>query len=164
MNEALLRWLALSLPKRIACLMMMSFLLLTLAWFALLRPQQQRLDLQKQEQEDMEQQLQHRQNQLVARPSIETLEIEIAQLLRPASESTMRHTLENLVTARGTQLENWQPGSQPQQLQLRVHWPQFLPLFGELALAHLSVPERFELSAEQGVLKTMLWLEDEDAE
>ena len=136
----------------------------TREWCARLRPQKRRLDLQKQEQEDIEQQLRQRQSQLAARPSGQALEIQIAQLLRPASESTVRHTLENLVTARGTQLENWQPGSQPQQLQLRVDWPQFLPLFGELALAHLSVPERFELSAEQGVLKTLLWLEDEDAE
>ncbi|ORM67806.1 hypothetical protein [Pantoea rwandensis] len=164
MNESLLHWLALSLSKRIACLMMMSFVLLTLAWFALLYPQQQRLDSQTQEQEDVGLQLQQRQHQLAVRPSIEALEIEIARLLQPASENAERQTLENVVTARGTQLENWQPGSQPQQLQLRVQWSQFLPLFGELALARLSVPDRFELSAEQGALKTLLWLEDGDAE
>jgi pilus assembly protein HofO len=143
---------------------MMSFMLLTLAWFLLLHPQQQRLDLQMQQQEETGLQLQQRQKQLAARPAIEALEIEIAQLLRRGSESVERQTLENLVTARGTQLENWQPGGQPQQLHLRVQWPQFLPLFGELALARLSVPERFELSAEQGALKTLLWLEDENAE
>jgi hypothetical protein len=33
MNEALLRWLALSLPIRLACLIVASALLLALAWW-----------------------------------------------------------------------------------------------------------------------------------
>lgn len=164
MNEALLRWLALSLAKRLTCLMMTALLLLTLAWLLLLRPQQQRLNVQSQQQAEIGLQLQQRQQQLAARPSIQALEKEIAQLVRPASQSAPQQTLENLITARGTQLENWQPGSQPPQLQLRLDWPQFLPLFAELAVARLSVPLRFELSAEQGALNTLLWLEDEDAE
>lgn len=163
MNEALLRWLALSLAKRMACLIVASALLLALAWWVLLRPLQQRHDVLVRQQDDMTQQVQLRQQQLAARPSIIRLQSEIAVLLQPAMENVARQTVENLVAARGTQLESWQPVSQPQQLHLRLDWPQFLPLFDELAQAHVSVPQRFELRTEKGALITQMWLEDENA-
>lgn len=164
MNEALLRWLALSLAIRMACLVMMSALLLALSWWVLLRPLQHQHDVLVRKQDDMTQQVHLRQQQLAARPPINTLESEIALLLQPARANVVRQTLENLVAARGTQLESWQPSSQPQQLHLRLDWPQFLPLFDELAQAHVSVPQRFELRTEKGTLITQIWLEDDNAD
>ncbi len=164
MNEALLRWLALSLPIRLACLIVASALLLALAWWVFLRPLEQRYDVLMRQHDEMTQQVHLRQQQLAVRPSINTLESEIALLLQPSRENVARQTLENLVAARGTQLESWQPTSQPQQLHLRLDWPQFLPLFDELAQAHVSVPQRFELRTEKGALITQMWLEDENAD
>lgn len=164
MNERLQRWVTLPLAGRITSLAGMSLLLLALAWLTLLHPQQQARELQARQQEAIAQQIVQRQQQLAARPTIEALEREIAHLQQPAIETEQRQTLENLITSRGTQLESWLPGNQPQQLQLRLNWPQFLPLFGEMALARVSVPLRFELRAEQEALSTVLWLESDDAE
>ncbi len=164
MNDALQRWLALALMWRIVCLLGMSLMLLMLAWWVLLRPQQQVRASQLRQQAALTQQVMQRQQQLAARPAINALEQEITRLQLPASAVTEHVTLEALITARGDQLESWLPDNQPQQLQLHLSWTQFVPLFSELSLTHLPVPQRFELKAEQGALNTQLWLEDGDAE
>lgn len=169
MNELIQRWLQLSLTWRMLSLLLLALLLLALAWLLLLRPQQQRFSaLQQQlsqlaqQHQQRRQQHQQRRQQLDARPAIERLQAEIATLQPLAAAASV--SLEQLVAARGSQLEAWHPDSQPQQLALRLSWPQFLPLFSGLAATALAVPQRFQLQAEQGVLRTELWLESDDAE
>lgn len=162
MNELIQRWLQLSLSWRMASLLLLALLLLALAWLLLLRPQQQRSSALQQQLSQLAQQYQQRRQQLDARPAIERLQAEIATLQPLAAAASV--SLEQLVAARGSQLEAWHPDSQPQQLALRLSWPQFLPLFSGLAATALAVPQRFQLQAEQGVLRTELWLESDDAE
>lgn len=164
MNELLQRWLMLTLPLRMVWLLMLSLLLFALTWIVLLRPQQQMHEAQVRQLEQMRQQQQQRLKQLASLPAIDALQIEISQLQQPTKDAGNQQTLERIVAARGSQLEAWHPDSQPQQLQLRLIWPQFLPLFSELANTRLPVPQRFQLHAEQGVLNTQLWLESDDAE
>ncbi|WP_455846369.1 HofO family protein [Pantoea agglomerans] len=164
MNELLQRWLMLILPLRLLWLMMLSLLLFALMWFLLLRPQQQMREAQERQLEQMRQQQQQRLQQLASRPTIDALQSEISLLQQPTNGEGNQQTLERIVAARGNQLEAWHPDSQPQQLQLRLIWPQFLPLFSELAITRLPVPQRFQLQAEQGVLNTQFWLESDDAE
>lgn len=164
MNDLLQRWLMLILPLRIAWLVLLSLMILILAWLLMIRPQQQVHASQQRQLEQMWQQQQQRQQKLATLPAMDVLQTEIALLQQPASGDEAGQTLESIVAARGAQLEAWHPDSQPQQLQLRLLWPQFLPLFSELASTTLPVPQRFELQAEQGVLNTQLWLESEDAE
>ena len=164
MNELLQRWLMLTLPLRMLWLLMLSLGLFALTWIVLLRPQQQMREAQARQLEQMRQQQQQRLQQLASLPAIDVLQSEISQLQQPTKDAGTQQTLERIVAARGSQLEAWHPDSQPQQLQLRLAWPQFLPLFSELASTRLAVPQRFQLQAEQGVLNTQLWLESDDAE
>lgn len=164
MNDLLQRWLMLTLPLRIGWLGLLSLMIVMLAWLVMIRPQQQVHATQQRQLEQMRQQQQQRQQKLAALPALDALQTEIALLQQPASGVEARQTLENIVAARGAQLEAWHPDSQPQQLQLRLLWPQFIPLFSELASTTLPVPQRFQLQAEQGVLNTQLWLENDDAE
>lgn len=164
MNELLQRWLMLTLPLRIVWLLILSLLLFALTWIVLLRPQQQMHEAQARQLEQMRQQQQQRLKQLASLPAIDVLQLEISQLQQPMKDAVSQQTLERIVAARGSQLEAWHPDSQPQQLQLRLIWPQFLPLFRELANTRLPVPQRFQLQASQGVLNTQLWLESDDAE
>lgn len=164
MNDLLQRWLMLTLPLRIVALLLLSLLLFALMWWVVLRPQQQMHEAQQQQLGKMRQQQQQRLQQLALFPAIELLQDEIATLQQPEPDVAAQQTLETIVAARGSQLEAWHPDSQPQQLQLRLIWPQFLPLFSELATTRLAVPQRFQLQAEQGVLNTQLWLESDDAE
>ncbi|WP_343551581.1 hypothetical protein [Pantoea sp.] len=164
MNDLLQRWLMLTLPLRIGWLALLSLVILMLVWLVMIRPQQQVHASQQRQLEQMRQQQQQRQQKLAALPALDALHTEIALLQQPASGVEARQTLESIVAARGAQLEAWHPDSQPQQLQLRLAWPQFIPLFSELASTTLPVPQRFQLQAEQGVLNTQLWLENDDAE
>lgn len=171
MNDLLQSWMRLPLRWRLSGLLGLSLLLLLLAWLLLLRPQQQRLASTAQQLAQLAQQLaqlaqqiQQRQQQLLAQPTAGVLESEIAALQQPALGSVPPLTLEAILAGQGDHLESWQPDSQPQQLQLRLHWDQFLPLLSALASTRLAVPQRFELRAEQGLLNTQLWLEHDDAE
>lgn len=164
MNDLLQRWLMLTLPLRIGWLGLLSLMILILVWLVMIRPQQQVHATQQRQLEQMQQLQLQRQQKLATLPALNALQTEIALLQQPASGAEARQTLENIVAARGAQLEAWHPDSQPQQLQLRLLWPQFLPLFNELASTTLPVPQRFQLQAEQGVLNTQLWLENDDAE
>lgn len=164
MNDLLQSWMRLPLRWRLSGLLGLSLLLLLLAWLLLLRPQQQRLASTAQQLAQLAQQIQQRQQQLLAQPTAGVLESEIAALQQPALGSVPPLTLEAILAGQGDHLESWQPDSQPQQLQLRLHWDQFLPLLSALASTRLAVPQRFELRAEQGLLNTQLWLEHDDAE
>lgn len=164
MNDLLQSWMRLPLRWRLSGLLGLSLLLLLLAWLLLLRPQQQRLASAAQQLAQLAQQIQQRQQQLLAQPTAGVLESEIAALQQPALGSISPLTLEAILAGQGDHLESWQPDSQPQQLQLRLHWDQFLPLLSALASTRLAVPQRFELRAEQGLLNTQLWLEHDDAE
>ncbi len=164
MNELLQRWLMLTLLWRMAWLCALSLALSMLVWLLLLRPNQQMQAAQYRQLEQMQQQQHQRQQQLAAQPTIASLQSEIAALQPPIVAADEKQTLEAIVAARGNQLEAWHPDNQPQQLQLKLEWVQFLPLFSELAHTTLAVPQRFQLQAEQGALHTQLWLEDEDEE
>lgn len=164
MNDLLQSWMRLPLRWRLSGLLGLSLLLLLLAWLLLLRPQQQRLASTAQQLAQLAQQIQQRQQQLLAQPTAGVLESEIAALQQPALGSVPPLTLEAILAGQGDHLESWQPDSQPQQLQLRLPWDQFLPLLSALASTRLAVPQRFELRAEQGLLNTQLWLEHDDAE
>lgn len=164
MNELFQRWLMLRLLWRMVWLCALSLTLGMLAFLLLLRPQHQAQVAQMQQLEQLSRQQHLRQQQIAALPAIATLESEIAALQPPQKKAAMKQTLEAIVAARGKQLEAWHPDNQPQQLQLRLDWMQFLPLFNELAHTTLAVPQRFQLQAEQGTLNAQLWLEGDDAE
>lgn len=164
MNEGLPRWMQLALPWRAALLLGLSLLVLTLGWLVMLLPQQQanaRQERQLMQQAQLETQ---RLQQLALRPSVAGLMAEISELQQPVATTRPLLLLESLLAERGTQLDAWQPESQPQHIVLKLNWQQFTPLFAELARTALPVPERFQLQSELGTLMTQLWLENSDAE
>ncbi|RKJ84739.1 hypothetical protein D7S44_18310 [Pantoea piersonii] len=71
--------------------------------------------------------------------------------------------LETLLAARGSQLEAWQPESEPRSVTLLLAWEQFQPLFADLASTEVPFPARFLLEARQGKVWARLWLEGDDA-
>jgi len=164
MNELFQRWLMLTLMRRLAWLCLLYLACGVLAWWLLLRPQQLAQAVQLRQLEQLRQQQHQRQQQLAAQPAPAALQSEIAVLQQPEMKAQEPRALESIVAARGNQLEAWHPDNQPQQLQLRLNWTQFLPLFSELANTELAVPQRFQLQAEQGVLNAQLWLEGDDAQ
>ncbi|MDF7661476.1 hypothetical protein PUG81_21130 [Erwiniaceae bacterium L1_54_6] len=164
MNEWLQRWRQLTLPWRAAWLLALSLPILAAGWLIMLLPQQQaraERDRQLIQQTQLEQQ---RQQQLALWPAADELIAEISRLQQPLVMDDSPQRLESILAARGTQLDAWQPESQPQQVVLRLSWQQFTPLFAELAHTTMPVPERFQLQSEHGTLMAQLWLEKSDAQ
>ncbi|MFT4270782.1 MAG: hypothetical protein QM578_07220 [Pantoea sp.] len=161
MNEGLQRLMHLALPWRAALLLALPLLVLALGWLVVLLPQQQMRAGQERQLVQQAQLEQQRLQRLALHPPVAELLVEISELQQPATFSPPQ-LLETLLAARGTQLEAWQPESQPQHIVLKLNWQQFTPLFAELAHTALPVPERFQLQADQGTLMTQLWLESRD--
>lgn len=157
MNSLLERGLYLPLSVQVAAIAVCGSLLALAVWLLLLLPRTQELHaLQRQlallEQRHQQQQVQ--QSALAAKIHQQQLE-----LATPVQE----RAVPDLLVTRGEQLEAWLPESAPPVLTLRLTWPQFQPLFAELAQASVSFPTRFVLEAGAELLRVQLWLEDGDA-
>ena len=162
MNSVLEPWLRLPLRAQIA-IATACFALATLAlWLLLVRPQrlaqqQLRVDIAR-----LEQSYQQQLAQLNALPAEALLRAQLADIA-DHSAALRAAPLEALLAARGSQLEAWQPESEPRSLTLLLAWEQFQPLFGDLARTTVPFPARFLLEAHQGKVRARLWLESDDA-
>lgn len=161
MNSVLEPWLRLPLRAQIA-IATACFALATLAlWLLLVRPQrlaqqELRVDIAR-----LEQSYQQQLAQLNALPAEALLRAQLADI----ADHYAAHAapLEALLAARGSQLEAWQPESEPRSLTLLMAWEQFQPLFSDLARTTVPFPTRFLLEAHQGKVRARLWLESDDA-
>lgn len=164
MNEWLQRWRQLSLPWRAGWLLVLPLPILAAGWLVILLPQQQAQVVREHQLMQQRQLEQQRRQQLALWPATDQLTAEISRLRQPLVTSGFHQTLESILAARGSQLEEWQPENHPQQVVLRLNWRQFTPLFAELAHTALPVPERFQLQSEPGTLMAQFWLEKSDAQ
>ncbi|WP_371244547.1 hypothetical protein [Pantoea sp. KPR_PJ] len=132
-------------------------------WLMLIQPRRLAQQRVHAEVSLLEHAYQHQLMQLRALPAETQMHAQLAELARAPSLSTRSARLEALLAARGHQLEKWQPEAEPRMLTLQLAWPQFQPLFAELAQAATPFPSRFLLEAEQGRLRVSVWLEKQDA-
>lgn len=162
MNSVLERWLRLPLRGQIA-MATACFVLATLVlWLLLVRPQrlaqqELRVDIAR-----LKQSYQQQLAQLSALPAEALLRAQLADIAGH-SDAPRAAPLEALLAARGSQLEAWQPESEPRSLTLLLAWEQFQPLFADLASTEVPFPVRFLLEARQGKVWARLWLESDDA-
>ncbi len=161
MSELTERYLMWPVIWRVGFCLMLAGSLLLLLWLVLLRPQQQML-VQHQAQL-AELQLQQRQLRQTMHPSVAELQRDIAALQSRPLSAPLPAEINRLLTARGPQLESWQPQSQPPELILHLSWREFVPLFTELAASAQPVPQRFSLRSGQHILIAQLWLAHDDA-
>ncbi len=162
MNERLYRWMQINPLLRYAMLLVGTAIFLLLCGLLLLRPQRLELDVQRRALEQQQQNLQQRQRQLALNPSSETLQQHLTHILAQLHPDSSTSALELILATRGPQLAQWQPEAQPRSLTLHLQWPQFQPLFAELAQAAAPFPHRFQLLAQPSYLAVELWLEHED--
>lgn len=163
MNSALERWLHLSLRSQIAIVTVCLGVVALMLGVLVVRPQRLAQQALRADLVVLEQQYQQRQAQLNALPNEALLRSQLAELTRDSDMSSCRSSLEAVLAAHGSQLEIWQPESDPSILTLQLAWPQFQPLFAELAEAATPFPVRFLLETQQGRLQASLWLENQDA-
>lgn len=145
---------------QVASLLLLTSALALLLWLALLRPQRVELYALREELQVLEQTRQHLRVQSGSLPDEPELRAQLDELTLRSSSSG--GSLENILVARGAQLEQWQPDAQPRTLTLKMGWQQFQPLFAELTADTFAFPAAFLLEAQQGLLRAQLWLEDED--
>jgi len=163
MNSALERWLHLPLGQQIG-LLAACFTAATLAlWLLLLRPQQLAQRALRADIVRLEQAYQQQLAQLSALPDERLLRAQLAESTRRSEASFRAAPLDAVLAARGSQLQAWQPETEPRALTLLLAWEQFLPLFAELARTTAPFPTRFLLEARQGRVQAKLWLESDDA-
>lgn len=161
MNSALERWLHLPLRARLAVATACLAAAMLGIWLLLLRPQQRAQQALRADLAALEQRYQQQQAQLRALPAENLLRSQLDETARQLA--TRAAPLETLLAARGSQLTAWQPESAPRALTLLLAWPQFQPLFAELARTATPFPARFLLEAQQGNVQARLWLESDDA-
>jgi len=163
MNSVLERWLHLPLRRQIAILAA-CFAAATLAlWLLLLRPQQLAQQALRADIARLEQAYQQQLAQLSALPDEALLRAQLADSARQTEAPSRAAPLDAVLAARGSQLQAWQPESEPRALTLLLAWEQFQPLFAELARTTAPFPARFLLEARQGKVQAKLWLESDDA-
>ncbi|MDU6387369.1 MULTISPECIES: hypothetical protein [unclassified Pantoea] len=163
MNSALEWWLHLPLRRQIG-IVAACFAAATLAlWLLLLRPQQLAQKALRADIARLEQKYQQQMAQLNALPDETLLHAQLADSARQSEASSRAAPLDAVLTARGSQLQAWQPETEPRALTLLLAWEQFLPLFAELARTTAPFPTRFLLEARQGKVQAKLWLESDDA-
>lgn len=162
MNSVLERWLRLPLRGQIAMATACFVLATLMLWLLLVRPQrlaqqELRVDIAR-----LEQSYQQQLAQLSALPAEALLRAQLTDIA-DHSDAPRAVPLETLLAARGSQLEAWQPESEPRSVTLLLAWEQFQPLFADLASTEVPFPARFLLEAHQGKVRARLWLESDDA-
>jgi len=163
MNSALERGLHLPLRRQIG-IVAACFATAALAlWLLFLRPQQLAQQALRADIARLEQAYRQQLAQLSALPEERVLHAQLADSARQSEASSRTAPLDAVLTARGSQLQAWQPETEPRALTLLLAWEQFLPLFAELARTTTPFPTRFLLEARQGKVQVKLWLESDDA-
>lgn len=163
MNNLREYWLHLSLRRQIATATVLLTVAALALWLLFIQPQRLAQQALRAELGVLEHAYQQQLAQLRALPAEALLRSQLASLARAPDASTRNLLLEAILAARGNQLETWQPESEPRTLTLLLGWPQFQPLFAELAQAATPFPVRFLLEAQQGWLQASFWLENNDA-
>jgi hypothetical protein len=137
--------------------------LLLLFWILWLRPQQQALIAEQQTLLQLTRTLQLRQHQWRQNPDNAQLQAQLQSMQIARSASASRCAVEEILAARRSQLEEWQPDAPSRMLTLHLQWPAFQSLFAELAQASAPFPVHFQLLAQPQYLVAQLWLEPDDA-
>ncbi|CAK6488510.1 hypothetical protein PANNVG_00251 [Pantoea sp. Nvir] len=163
MNSVLERWFHLPLRQQTVTMAACCAVLALAVWLLLLRPQRLAQQALRADIARLEQQYQQRLAQLRTLPDEAQLRAQLAESALPPEASSHAAPLDAVLAARGSQLEAWQPESEPRALTLLLGWEQFLPLFAELARTTTPSPARFLLEARQGKVQAKLWLESDDA-
>jgi len=163
-NEWWDRWWQMAAFARYGSLAALSSGLLLLSWILWLRPQQQALTAEQQTLLQLTRTLQQRQQQWRQNPNNAQLQarLQSMQIARSASDAS-GHAVEEILAARLSQLEEWQPDAPSRTLTLHLQWPAFQSLFAELARASAPFPVHFQLLAQPQYLVAQLWLEPDDA-
>ncbi|WP_337012359.1 HofO family protein [Pantoea sp. AS142] len=158
------RWWQMDAIPRYGLLTAFSSGLLLLSWILWLRPQQQTLTAEQQALFELTRTLQQRQQEWRQNPDNTQLQAQLQsmQSARPASGASGR-AVEEILAARRSQLEEWQPDASSRTLTLHLQWQAFQSLFAELADAAAPFPVHFQLLAQPQFLVAQLWLEPEDA-
>ncbi|MGE1563289.1 hypothetical protein [Pantoea septica] len=163
MNSALERWLHLPLRRQIGILAACFAAATLTLWLLFLQPQQLAQQALRADIARLEQKYQQQLAQLNALPDEAALRAQLAEGARRFEASSRVAPIDAFLAARGSQLQAWQPETEPRALTLLLPWEQFLPLFAELARTTAPFPTRFLLEARQGKVQAKLWLESGDA-
>nr|WP_244639744.1 hypothetical protein [Pantoea agglomerans] len=134
-----------------------------LSWILWLRPQQQALIAEQQTLLQLTRTLQLRQHQWRQNPDNAQLQAQLQSMQIARSASASGRAVEEILAARRSQLEEWQPDAPSRMLTLHLQWPAFQSLFAELAQASAPFPVHFQLLAQPQYLVAQLWLEPDDA-
>nr|WP_065110700.1 hypothetical protein [Pantoea agglomerans] len=137
--------------------------LLLLSWILWLRPQQQALIAEQHTLLQLIRTLQQRQHQWRQNPDNAQLQAQLQSIQIARSASASGRAVEEILAARRSQLDEWQPDAPSRMLTLHLQWPAFQSLFAELAQASAPFPVHFQLLAQPQYLVAQLWLEPDDA-
>lgn len=137
--------------------------LLLLSWILWLRPQQQALIAEQHTLLQLIRTLQQRQHQWRQNPDNAQLQAQLQSMQIARSASASGRAVEEILAARRSQLDEWQPDAPSRMLTLHLQWPAFQSLFAELAQASAPFPVHFQLLAQPQYLVAQLWLEPDDA-
>lgn len=162
-NPWAIAWLALSRWQRALGFSAVASLLLALLWLLWLQPlQQTSVRLRQQIQENAER-YHHQLQPLLALPSLSLLEQQLARAQLPAdAEKREFLSIPALLTARGAELERWQPGERGGELMLSLSWRQFTQLLNDLTAGQRSVTiPALTLQGEAPRLQLLMELNDE---
>lgn len=163
MSEWWERWWQMAAIARYGLLAALLSGLLLLSWILWLRPQQQALIAEQQTLLQLTRTLQLRQNQWRQNPDNVQLQAQLQSIQIARSASASGRAVEEILAARRSQLEEWQPDAPSRMLTLHLQWPAFQSLFAELAQASAPFPVHFQLLAQPQYLVAQLWLEPDDA-
>lgn len=163
MSEWWERWWQMAAIARYGLLAALLSGLLLLFWILWLRPQQQALIAEQQTLLQLTRTLQLRQHQWRQNPDNSQLQAQLQSMQIARSASASGRAVEEILAARRSQLEEWQPDAPSRMLTLHLQWPAFQSLFAELAQASAPFPVHFQLLAQPQYLVAQLWLEPDDA-
>ncbi|MCW0976458.1 hypothetical protein [Pantoea sp. JV6] len=163
MSEWWERWWQMAAIARYGLLAALLSGLLLLSWILWLRPQQQALIAEQQTLLQLIRTLQLRQHQWRQNPDNTQLQAQLQSMQIARSASASGRAVEEILAARRSQLEEWQPDAPSRMLTLHLQWPAFQSLFAELAQASAPFPVHFQLLAQPQYLVAQLWLEPDDA-
>lgn len=163
MSEWWERWWQMAAIARYGLLAALLSGLLLLSWILWLRPQQQARIAEQQTLLQLTRTLQLRQHQWRQNPDNAQLQAQLQSIQIARSASASGRAVEEILAARRSQLEEWQPDAPSRMLTLHLQWPAFQSLFAELAQASAPFPVHFQLLAQPQYLVAQLWLEPDDA-
>jgi len=162
-NPWAIAWLASARWQQALGFSALGSLLLVLLWQLWLQPVQQtsvRLRQQIQQQADRYHQ---RLKPLLALPPLSLLEQQLDRMPLPAvSEKQKPFFIPALLTARGAELEHWQPGERGGELMLSLSWQQFIELLNDLVAGQrpMTIPA-LTLQGDAPRLQLLMELSDE---